>query len=232
MPSRFNFRFSVLSLLLIVTLAAVTTSHVLLSRRNAALAARIREQQKTIRAQNDKLGQLTVDDPEQVHILDTSAREMPGRLPETFEWEMYAPPKTRWRVFWATKKIPASGISMERLGGDLLQSPIDRTRFDVSIRRPVANGLNSRLDLRFESQVWKVELDPVEATWLDENTAISWEGAGGTHYWDHATQSFKSDQPVVLLRVRRQSFVGAIGGVEDNPNPCEGLMIWLEPAKN
>ena len=233
MPSGFSFRFSVLSLLLLVTLAGVTTSHVLTSKRNVALATRIREQQKLIRQQNDQLRQLTVDDPQQVHIISKSdiwpsdKLFLNGRPPEMLQWELHFPPKSRWKIFWATAKIPQTGLPSQRLGGHLLSVPTDHHSY-ASVDLHEAYLFIWKMRIGFEAEGWAAELTNEEAAWLQEKAAISWEAIGGDQHHKPFTESFAPDKTIVLLRIRRMIDTGP-STVQDDLNPCEGFMVWLEP---
>jgi hypothetical protein len=231
-------RFSLLSLLLLVTLAAVGVSHWLTSRRVARLEGQVAEQKRTIKTLNDQLGILTVEDPDDVHVimhLDPHAESWHEELPLEFGWEIHIPPQTKWRLRWATGDIPITGLPGESVGEWLVDTGLD-------------SQFNVRIDLsNSPARGWLLKVVPAtnefphfipndETQWLNEKIPVAWDDSGGNlDEWTAETESFPTDDAIVLLRCR-PAYDGAhdiINGWRPVPNNAplaDGLMIWLEPV--
>jgi hypothetical protein len=237
-------RFSLLSLLLLVTLAAVSVSHWLTSRRAARLEGEVAEQKRTIRTLNDKLGILTVDAPDDVHVimhLNHNSESWNGEIPLQYGWEIYIPPQTQWRLRWAVSNIPGKGLPSKTAGEWLVNT-----------------GLDSRFNVRFDlsnspARGWLLKVMPAAdqfpyfipddlSGWLNEEMSLAWDDAGGDLYdpigWTTETESFPKMDNIVLLRCRpayagAQNIINSRRPVPNNAHLAEGLMLWLEPvAKN
>jgi hypothetical protein len=252
MIKRPAFRFTLLTLLLVVTLAAVSVSHVLTSwelassreelraaRREANVArGQLLVQANVIRHAKDELGRLTIKDKSMVHVISASPYWRdgsfdPDRPPLNLCWNLHLPKGSRWKVRWATRQIPAAGFPDSDLGGFELIADSGQWAYLA------AQFLNSpQWDFLISVPNWELlvsdhtdirdhsHLDNEESRWLKKGTAVSWEGPGGDQNASPHTVVLSPDQAIVLQLVRLKNDEGAS---DDNTKPCDGFMIWIEP---
>lgn len=233
-----GFRFSLLTLLLVTTLAAVAVSHWRASRELARAellwkAARDDAQwkQRTIRALNDELGRLTVDDETHVHVIAQKAnsvapfpRQYHVPWQSSFTWNAYLPAQTDWQVCWAGGELPAVGVPRVRTGQHLLRiDPTADRRVTLSAthQSPWESGL--ALVFRSGDDIWSgaIPRDVLAEFHADEliySEVVGAPGRGGFQ-----TVSFPPVGPIVLLRQYRAS-----GDAQQST--LLGLAVWLEPV--
>jgi hypothetical protein len=240
MKARIPLRFSLLTVLIVVTLICVTTSHILTSIRLSRIEERNRELQRTIRERNDRDGILTVDDPQLVHVIarvpDINDAAVPTP-PTGCSWQMHIPSGKKYRICWATSQIPLEGLPGLKSGDRLLRTGSENlTRLEVRYPEPV-NPATDRCLFLFEFDCstidpadddwWQSRVLPEDNLWLDE-TPCSFEVAGGDCQWGNSfTESFSPIESIVLLRIRRQS--PQISRLVRYDDPQPGFMVWLEP---
>ena len=236
-------QFSILTLLVVMTLAAVSVSHVRTSwelaqaKRDVQLARRqMTIQNNAIRHLNDSLGRLTVTDPAKVHVINASPCWLDGtfdedRPPHYSCWRLYLPEGSRWKVWWAAQNIPADGLPEKKSGGFELNrdaggigylsaqfsKPLD---FGFLIHAEWALDVSNASDAK--EPVW---LSPEEARWLSSRSPVSWTGTGGDQNAAPHTKMLPLDQPIVLQRIRRLEKESS----GQTAKPSDGFMIWLEP---
>jgi hypothetical protein len=254
MASRTNFRFSLFSLLLLITLTGVGVSHWLTSRRLAGVQAELAELQRTVKNSNDDAGTLTIENPARIHVIaidHITAQQRHGDLALRIGWKLYVPPGSSWRLCGRIGQVPIHGLPTEPTWRLALDTGSDSECYITlvfskdSANRWTAHLLNGRSKASYP-------IPTLESMWLDKRLPLGWEGAG-----DHKnsstqqlaeTESFPADAPVILLRCRpawsgvqevvnepRGSPVVGGGWISPSPWPpdnspvADGVMVWLEP---
>ena len=230
MLSRPNFRFSIFSLFLLITLAAVSVSHWLTSRK-------LRE--KESRDQNSSLelfSKLKCEHPDDAHVMGNTFFTTDFEQPVTdWGWRLHLPAAKRWRVCWIVGQIPLSSLPAKPIGfRDLPPITGDaQLGFDVTV--PEDDSAPPTIDFHFgpyQSQPplrWSQAVVGVERklTWaFDLNAEVWWEQAGKQRDGD-VSSSF-GEQPVVLLR--KGFRVPPLQSLDPDETPAEGILIWLEPV--
>ncbi|HEX5102809.1 MAG TPA: hypothetical protein VFV87_03310, partial [Pirellulaceae bacterium] len=159
MFQRIRPRFSLRSLLLLFTLAAVSVSHYVTSGKLEQIRAERDSQRQTIRDLNDQLGRLTVDDPTQVHAIATFQPWVaPTHYGSDFvqldglAWDLHLPAGTEWRLCASFTLIPQIGLP------------------PLQFQRPVKSGVQGDWHLRFSispspSRGWTAEFVDGEQTY-------------------------------------------------------------------
>lgn len=234
-------RFSLLSLLLAITVAAVAVSHWLTSRELRIARDAIKEEQRTIRRLNDQLGHLTIDDPARVHIIalfdPTLAPKDYGAAftkQDNLGWRVHFPAGTRWNLYASFAGIPKQGFPVPT--SDVLL-PVSKGQVcDIYFSCRQSSSLGWVAELAFEDQVERSFIPTKQAEWLSSTEPCEGECAGecqgfpsGLH--GYCTESFGPDEKIILLRQRRMMPPATTNRPwNSDPNPCQGLMIWLEPA--
>lgn len=238
MSQNHGFRFSLFSLLFAFTLAAVAVSHWRLSGELAKAEQRLklsqeraREQKQTIRDLNDELGQLTVDDESQVHVISQSAfrsapfaRKLLVPWQSSFGWRAYLPANSHWRICWKNGEIPLSGTPRSLSGQHLLPAvphSDGTTTFAVVHLSPWESG--QILVIGSARDGPPVVIDLTSRTEFGAEDEIRAEIAGCARRGSPGTESFAPSGPIVLLRQWR---VRAGEGMVTQP----GIVVWLEPV--
>jgi len=231
-------RFSLLSLLLCVTLAAVGVSHWLTNRQLHGVRRERDNYQRTIRGLNDELGRLMVEDSSRVNVM---ALFNPLHVPsgygpafakqDNFGWRVHLPPSTRWRLCASFAAIPASGFPPP--AGDLALPVGDGRICDIYFVCRKSSSLGWVAELALGDQVEHCFITAPHAGWLTSEGWFEGECAGEYPQGDQhrlCTESYAADKRVVLLRQRamREPTVANRGWISD-PNSCQGVLIWLEP---
>jgi hypothetical protein len=227
------FRFTLLTLLLVVTLAAASVSHWLTSRELLVLRERGEEQKEQIRELSHRLGELTPEDLPYVQVKSISTDHMPWELApvgpkRAFQWHVHLPSHKKWRLCFATNAIPLSGVP-EGECTDLETTSSVWSELGLEFRHEEELGWT--VHIRCEAAKIKWLTVPVPASdshWLDQDAPTSLERAGepDLHNPEWLIEQFSCGQPVVLYRERR--FIERSDWeVKENPEPCEGFMLWL-----
>ena len=228
MLQRFRFRFSLLSLLLLTTVAAVAVSHCLTSRRLSVARLELEAQRESIRELSHELGQLTVEDRFEAHVQRRAdeTKRRPGQDAYRrfeFRWLIHLPSHKRWRVAWAAERIPVEGIPTSVAG-----------YFDFT---PPASGDWASLELRFSAaadNAWTASIfSEYDHAW--HACEITWEqghwlepgaqteevifGPGSPHISSKFT-TYSCDQPLVIFREFQTSQGEPTGS---------GFALWAEP---
>jgi len=235
MIKRPGFRFSLLTLLLVLTLAAVSVSHWRTNRElaKAELILKVareeaRTKQQTIRQLNDELGRLTVDDESQVYVISQKAgviEPYPRRYhvpwQSSFAWCAYLPSETDWQVCWNGGEIPLNGGLRPKLGQHVLrQPPADgRVTLMISHLSPWDSGL--ALVFRCADDIWSAVIPRVTLAEFRADDEIHTEIAGSVRGGTQ-TESFPPTDAVVLLRQWRDNS-------DQQTATRPGIVVWLEP---
>ena len=223
MSKRLRFRFSLLSLFLLVTLAAAVVSHWLANRSLRQQDQIIARQQGTIRELSDELGRLTVDDPAKVHVISLTADlERPNPPWKTpLKWHIHLPRSTDWQVCWAAGVTPTSGVPAAKLGSHRVTPSADGS---VELTLSYGPRLGEGMSLVFHSDddLWfgdipRETLAPfADNDWIDNEIAGSQSGQAQT----------ESSSPSGAVRLLRQWNLQNLKAIGSSP----GIAVWLEPV--
>jgi hypothetical protein len=250
MPSPIHVRFSMLTLLLLVTLSCVSVSHWLTSQRLTRMQLEMAEQRRIVRNLNEDLGNLTIDDPDDVHVIATDhvrTADRHGELPLRIGWKLHLPKQTSWQVCWSVGDVPMSGMPRETDGTLALDTGLDsECQIGVSLTHSGSTGWLATVSNGNEEVPYFVPA--TESRWLNHRLPVVWEAAGdevsGSVGIVAKTEAFAANRRVILLRCRHAP-AGADGvlndpppfqgggfyvapGVRDNSPFADGLMVWLE----
>jgi hypothetical protein len=237
MFKRPGFRFSLLTLLLVTTLAALSVSHWRMSGELAKAEQmrklaqeEARRQRQTIRALNDDLGLLTVDDESQVHVIAQSAfrsapfpRQLHAPWQSSFGWRAYLPATSHWRICWTIGEIPLSGIPTSMTGQHMLrETPDGTTTFAVVHLASSESGLVLVSGSMRDATPAVIDLASWTAVFGAEDEVRA-EMAGNARRGSPGTESFAPSGPVVLLRQWRVTS-------SEQMATQTGIVLWLEPV--
>ncbi|MDX1943815.1 MAG: hypothetical protein SFU86_00290 [Pirellulaceae bacterium] len=222
-----NFRFSIFSLFLLMTLIAVSVSHWLTSRQLWEEELRGRKNLST------QFHLLKHERPDEVHVMqDTLLFPDFGETPPSdCGWILHLPETKSWRVCWVVGQVPQSGIPAKPSGfRDLPPLEVAQLAFDFGYR----DGNNGPATIEFWYGEWLKPLirwsQPVvniesRLAWsLDQNAEDWWEDAGAER--KKIVSSYPSDQPIVLLR--KGFRVPPMQFQQPDAPPADGILVWIE----
>jgi hypothetical protein len=175
------------------------------------ITQRIRSLEVENRRLRDELGELSVEDPSQLHAIRIDTEN-------EFEWawRIWIPEGHRYRIQWFGGPIPKEGFP--RPGNTIPLSEPGEHVVRYRIRRDPR-------DNRMYGSVWTRDAiaGKYEQPWVEGSWTLTVPGGIGT-----GTASFPAGQPGqrVELARHRVSQASSWDKVED---PAAGFMIWLEP---
>jgi hypothetical protein len=200
-PRRKGVRFSLLTLLLITTIVALSVTVVLLYRELVPLrgeVARLR----------DEVGELNIEDPARLHAIRADS----GSDLE-WKWRIWIPEGAAYKLRDRGGPIPQEGFPTD--GGTVyLREPGEHVIRYVIRRDPRDDRWIGSLETRTGS------IGGDEHAWVEWGSKTSTAGGIGA-----STQSFPTGERVELIRYRTSQASGS-ADIED---PAPGFMIWLEP---
>src|SRR5262245_13917683 len=232
-------RYSLRTLLLVLTLVAVSISWLLTSRRLHRAHAVIAEQRGEIRNLSHRLGMLTPEDLPFVQVrrvlrngeLSALGGEHQGI---DLTWLIHLPPDKRWRLFWADYNIPKAGLPTQYAGcRDLPAQKLEWSWLRLSF--PYLSSTGWSADFSYDGDQWSWPISTERSGWLEPGTPTADECAGPYNHHTHECfiEQFATDKPIVIYRERRQIILDQTRStriVEDDPEPCPGFMLWIEAA--
>lgn len=211
-------RFSLRTFFLALLVLSLIGSHLYVSFK-------WRQAQTDVQRLRDELGYLTIDDPTQFYVRETSGL-MGERL--SWRWRIYLPP-AQWHLHVATGQIEEDNYS----GGAVMPSGPPQGEFTLraNLERNDFGGWS--LVVSYPGGGDQFPIMPLHTDWRYSGFYVgpSQPGPGqrkmnldiagsGKH-----TESFLDDDRVVLLRLRAPTAEQAA-----NKEPCDGVMIWFETA--
>jgi hypothetical protein len=203
-PSPRRFRFSLQTVLFLFALAACGITIWQLWREVGPLRAEVRRLR-------DDVGQLTIDDPTKVHIIQ--ARQ-PDEL--TWRWRLSIPKGRTYKLMWNGRHIPKTGFATPDAWTLVFDAGEAMVEFRIT-KDPQTDTWRGRLwhnghNLGDYEQKW--------VEWKPHARNSRHEGVG------MQTMVFNPDAPIVIARHRYGPFAPKS---DDIPDPALGFMIWLEP---
>lgn len=205
-----GFQFSVRTLLIVVTFAAM-----LMGMVHAYVRLYESEDELVdLRRQGGYLGPVEVD--------KTNIIAVPSSEDTTWKWRIYMPPGTKYNLWSRGGKIPATGFPKVDGGGPKEWSP-DTPKHGVVVQAKIVRGNDGQFDLDLTWGTGRIRTalgsEYNEQHWFGGNSRTEMEGGGGT-------KTFDPNEPIVLLRYR----VGEPGQVVAAQETATGVIVWLEPC--
>jgi hypothetical protein len=227
-PTALRPRFSLLTMLLIVTITGLALVVVLLWGEVGPL----REEVRRYRAE---AGFLTIDDPSRLSGIQVRTKE------DGWKWRVYFPPGVNYKVYAYSGMIPA--------GVDAVQ------RNDLTSMNPGPGALSYTFGGPFEGETiiearlvenvgkWTMEVSFDGMGWsnlrLDESFAEFLSNPRGAAFWSsnlnaNSQTTFPTRERVFLLKRRKPKITQAPGGGTlsgEAAGPAPGVALWIQPVK-
>jgi hypothetical protein len=197
---------------------------------NLYVSFKWRQAQTDVQRLRDELGYLTIDDPSQLYVRETSRGEL-----LSWRWRIYLPPGQR-HLYVATTQIGEEDYTGRAIMPP--DPPLGEFTLRAHIERNVLGGWS--LVVLYPEGGEEFPIMPLDADWVPDciptasrgplqyaarsprNFHLEIELAGRAEQ----TESFAADDRVVLLRLRAATAEQAA-----NHEPCDGAMIWFEKAE-
>lgn len=217
-------RFSILSALLVLTIAALAVT---VWRQNSELSPL----QQEVRRLRKELGQLTIDDANKIYAIRVPSSDL-----DTNRFRVYLPKNRKFILGSRIQTIPGRLQSqsrkdwLESLSGIGSTSTIDSGEFtiDVEVKRDNEKAdhwnLYHSINGRGGGHVGS------EMPWLNDRRRWTTEADAG---FDQQTER-DADEGLVLFELRQGNIKELAGGYSvtpaDKTKEQPGVMLWIEPA--
>lgn len=202
-------RVSLLTLMLLMTIAALAIGLVVVGRNNR----RLEEANQSLAVENrrlrDEVGELSIDDPKKLYAIRI---ETDSYL--DWRWRIWIPKGRTYRLRCVAGEVPAEGRPQERGGTIMLYDDGDQV-IRYQIRRDPRDG-----KMYGSLSVPGASVSKDEHAWVEWGSWTSTTGGVGT-----STCAYPPDKTIELCR-HRVSQANSSSGIED---PSAGFLIWLEP---
>ncbi len=217
------------SLAWLIVAALFTSSLILL----ALSQSRLREITAENSEMRTKLGRLTINDRQSAYCIQVPSRNTEG----CWEWNIFAPEGVHFRVHCAMEAIPSGGAfpaPMQHSGGcsELYVGPgQNNVRGSWGVDGQFYLSCNSQYQSFVAPKIGREMFGVLrEGEILNDNER---RPAHAVVTGSNGQESLNLSVSPQLLRVREMIRCGPSGGsFQPNPEPCEGLLIWLEPTLN
>jgi hypothetical protein len=201
-----------------MTIIALAVAQFVSTRRVAELEATNRE----LTAVNTKLraeaGYLEVTDPNKVAALRLTDLDE-----YTWRWKVWLPPGNWW-LSWLGQDIPLQGVPNGSSTGTV------RGGREVFASATVRKGADGKWNFRAKLDSLENGSDLNESHQLVESLSPGQpRGMSPKIAGDNGQQTLDPAQPVVLIRLRvfEASQVNGQWQAKENPEPCDGIMVWI-----
>lgn len=199
-------QFSLITVLLVVTIVGLAMMVVLLWKKSSATQAEVR-------GLRDEVGRLVVDDPSRVHVARVRT---PGE--HTWKWRVWIPEGKSYALKFRMSQVPATGFPTNVTTFQLGQTGETWVEYRIEPHAPPADWA----DL-LSTPIQSHSSSPEELNWMSKSrSTVDGEGVGYT------TQSSEAGSRVLLYRHRVSEKATSSKLIED---PSEGFIIWLEANK-
>lgn len=221
--SRFRFRYSILNILVLMTIIALAICVVLLWR-DAEFARGV------ARSLRGEVGQLTIDDKTRVIAIQVRQPD-----PHLWRWRVYLPPGRLYKLRQAAGPLP-SRVGMK--DKDWLTA-VKNNQYGYLGEH---SGNEMQGELVFEASLfrqedgWRFVTRPGDDVSVFRSTFLGdWLGDSSRiergDVSKNAQRVFERHEPIILLHlvkpILKPTAGGAIQSTED-PKPAEGIVVWLE----
>lgn len=217
-PHAGRFRFSLRALFLFVLVSGLAFSHFIASRRLSDATWRLRLANDENRKLRQKLGELNIEDASRLHVASS-----PQFLLEDLKWrwQVYVP-RSGFRLSAIVNPIPPDGMPSAGAKPQCVQLPQGEFTLDIAIRK----NLSGQWELRLEVPIDPLSSQPVTLA-IPHSYATCLDAGGGRSGMRLDFGALDPGKPLVLLRYRRPKEFGDLQ-TGDDPEPCEGVMIWID----
>ena len=213
--------------LLLVAVVGTGISHWFTSRE-------LKQTLEELQSLRNRTGQITLSNADHFHAI-----ALPITEGVTWEWRLHIPPGNKYRMRWAIgHAIPRRGFPEEFDSDDLdevLFSEVPQSPVALSARIHTEGKADGNAAEEGQTGPWILTISHLlheVSIPVDFGDDIDWLvkrfRCGSTLAGHNKTESFPPEERIVLLRVRR--FKDAIGGAYSiDEEPCDGIIVWLEP---
>jgi hypothetical protein len=221
-------RFSILSALLLTTIAGMALVIAQLWREVGPL----REEVRRYRAE---AGILTIDDPSLVSGIQVGTKE------DRWKWRVYFPPGVNHKVYAYSGMIPPGVDVVQR--NDLTSMNPGPGAISYSFGGPFEGETIIEMRLKQDGGKWTMQVNFDGSGWsnlrLDDSFAEYLSNPNGAAYWNSSLNAndqsdFTARERIFLLKRRRPQVMKALGGGSTSGEafgPAPGLALWIEPAR-
>jgi len=225
-------RFSILTLLLLTAIVALTITVVQFYRELTPLRAEVKQLR-------DETGQLTIEDPTKTHAI-----RLPTENDEPRRYRVYLPPGRTYSLNYQVNRIPEQGVGEfpnphelqpgEYLVGVELTRRVDKetgepissvdVRLDVDATGDINSGYSASIGIGQGRNDWIVNKET-------GNMSYSWQEFG------REQEIFDASEHVVVYRARAKTVKVTARDAEGKPQswstkaidgPCDGFMVWID----
>ena len=213
-------QFSILTLLLTTAIIALS-----ISLYFARLQLSVTQSQMVV--MRNELRYLDPSNPEKIRVIEIPA---PGR--HEWRWKIDLPNDQKFVIQVAYDNIPVDGLP-PKPKQSFVQHELPSEELILNVSATIFDG---QWEMRWQTDPTSPSVEfgitfPMNArdlSWFDRKS-------GGHTIHEHAglrgTDYGEPDSPFVLLRYRKGLRSNSVL-LETDPNPTDGLIIWIEPVKN
>ena len=185
----------------------ITAGALLLAFLSYRETQQLRVENQTLRV---KLGALDIKDPKKMY-----ARAAETLGDREWRWRFYVPRKHWFRLHTILEKIPISGL----IDGNSGSFELDAGEYEIQVA--AKKGKAGICDVVIVPPKGRTifSIEEAHAQWI---IGGSFDTSGVTE----TTSEYEPGNPIEFLRLR-QSMKISNGSMTD-PNPCDGLLIWMQ----
>jgi hypothetical protein len=212
---RSRFQFSLLTLLLLVTIVCLSAALWVMCRN-------LRETQAENQEFRDRFGYLTISDPKKIHVI-----RIPNHEEDAWRWRVYLPEGHQYQVCFQVGKIPRGLPADLSSDHSMPLAPGEHTLFASLSSELHGNPVFHVRD--FGNRMMGTALVGEKGDWLDDYTGGTLTGVlqGGTSVFE------TSDNPKILLRLQVSESVASTGQLVgkqggSKPRSARGVVVWIE----
>jgi hypothetical protein len=223
-PRRWRLQFSLATLMWLTTLAccllAIWAMYRDLQQTKAEARAQIEQAQAELQAARNEvqkyrgeMGYLIIADAKKLYARGITTR------PNKWSWRVYLPPGRLYEIPVLTVGIPETGLPSSASDAMVNLEPGEHI-----IDAAVEEGHNGKWHLHIVisdnimPRIWDEEIQPIR----QDSHSI-----GGV--FERAQQAADPQSGLILLQARKCKSQG--GSYVSDPQPCDGLMIWIKEMK-
>ncbi|MCO6044500.1 hypothetical protein NG895_11345 [Aeoliella sp. ICT_H6.2] len=236
-------RFSLLTLVWLITIAALGVGLYSSGRRNARLEARNNELDAENKTYRNMLGIFELEDPAKIHAIRAPSENDAPR-----KYRIYLPPGRKYLACYQANRIPKDGVgdhpntSVLQPGTYLMKVKINR-RFDQETGEPTRTvAVDFDIDAVDEdvnsSQSARIGISEMWNDWIvNKETgqmAYGWQDIG------EKVELHEPTQPMLVYRARAHEIVVLSRDSDGQPDsyttkqidgPTDGFMVWIAPQE-
>jgi hypothetical protein len=224
LPRRSWFKFSLATLMLGGVLVAVVISHLVTSVSLKQTQARLVAEEQQVATLRDELGYFEVKDRSLINV-----RSVPTLEENTWKWRLYLPdqpPGRRYRVVFATQRIPAQGFDVVSRASTTTLGSESLRLWELGVHKGTDGRPQMVIDLG--GGISRTILQENHALIVPADERISMANVAGEKQFTTAPANEKFE----LLRLRIATGGTDAAGMSTTSvptTPCDGILVWIEP---